>query len=126
MGSINQCAVPAGLAAYFWFSRRDGIGACACLAWAATSFQDASVYIADAPFQRLQLIGGEHDWAFVLGPQHLDKLQDAHAIATTVRTVGLVLLLFAIAIAVRELVASSVSVPVAARNARSDDLFPRR
>ncbi len=29
---------------------------------------DVSIYIADAPFQRLPLIGGSHDWAYLLGP----------------------------------------------------------
>jgi hypothetical protein len=129
MGSITQCAVPLGIAAYFWFARRDRIGACACLAWAATNFQDASVYIADAPYERLPLIGGEHDWAFVLGPEHFNRLQDAQAIANTVRAVGLVLLLFAIAVVVRGLlvaIGSSASSPGAATASRSDDLFPSR
>lgn len=65
MGSITQCAVPLGLAVYFWVLRRDRVGAVVCLAWGATSLQDASVYIADAPYEKLTLIGGEHDWAFV-------------------------------------------------------------
>ena len=39
-----------------------------CLAWAGTSAHEASIYIADAPYERLELIGGYHDWAFVLGP----------------------------------------------------------
>ncbi len=126
MGSINQCAVPSGIALYFWFARRDRASACVCLAWAATNFQDASVYIADAPSQRLQLIGGEHDWAFVLGPDHLNKLQDAQTIANAVRTVGLVILLFAIGVAVIELVGSSVANRDASPDPRSDDLLPSR
>jgi hypothetical protein len=154
MGSINQCAVPCGLAAYFWFWRRDGVGACTCLAWAATNFQDASVYIADAPYQRLELLGGGmHDWAFVLGPDHLNQLQNAHTIAATVRGVGLVCLCVAVLFAFRGLLSSfdkterldprlaavrdqlvtearlrnsqsSASSPVAATATRSDDLFP--
>jgi hypothetical protein len=128
MGSIMQCAVPTGLAAYFWFRRDDALSASVCSAWAATNFQDASVYIADAPYQRLELIGGEHDWAFVLGPQHFDRLQDAHAIATVVRTAGMILLGVAIVIAFRGLLfsgsRSATGVPDAATEARSDDLFP--
>jgi hypothetical protein len=128
MGSISQCAIPTGIAAYFWFGRRDGVRACACLAWAATNFQDASVYIADAPYERLQLVGGEHDWAFVLGPEHLNRLQDAHAIATVVRSAGLVLLLVAVVGAIAALLTgsagSSAASPVAATASRSDDLFP--
>ncbi len=100
MGSIMQCAVPLGLAAYFGWWRRDNVGMVACLAWASTNFQDASVYIADAPYERLQLIGGEHDWAFVLGSQGLHRMQDAARIASTVRGTGVVILLIAVVLAV--------------------------
>ncbi len=81
MGSITQVMVPVGLATYFLVFRKDRLGGGVCLAWAATSAQDASVYIADAPYQRLHLIGGTHDWAFVLGPEHLNMLSSAHTIA---------------------------------------------
>ena len=80
MGSINQIAVPLGLAAYFFVIRRDTVGAGLCLAWAGTSAQNVSLYIADAPYQLLPLIGGRHDWAFILGPEHLNMLGSAHAI----------------------------------------------
>jgi hypothetical protein len=61
-----------------------------CLAWAGTSARDSSVYIADAPYERLPLIGGDHDWAFLLhGSDHLDW---AEPLATAVRFGGLVLL----------------------------------
>jgi hypothetical protein len=127
MGSISQCAIPTGIATYFWFRRRDALGASACLAWAATNFQDASVYIADAPYERLPLIGGEHDWAFILGREHLDRLQDAHAIATVVRDAGLVLLCVAIVIALCGLrFSSSASDPAPATASTRDDLFPSR
>ena len=130
MGSINQCAVPLGIALYFYFWRRDTIAGSVCLAWAATNFQDASVYIADAPYQRLQLIGGEHDWAAVLGPDHLNMLQDAHMIATVVRDTGLVLLVVAAFVVARKLIlngfSSSVSIPVAATAPKSDDLIPNK
>ena len=92
MGSITQVLVPVGLAVYFGV-RRDLLGAGLCLAWAGTSAQNASVYIADAPYQALLLLGGEHDWAFVLGPEHLNRLRDAHVIAGFVKGTGLVLLL---------------------------------
>src|SRR5437879_4859431 len=72
MGSINQVLVPLLLAGYFLWGGRDRLAAALCLAWAATNAQEAAVYIADAPFQQLPLIGGQHDWGFVLGPQHFD------------------------------------------------------
>jgi hypothetical protein len=103
MGSIMQCAVPCGAASYFWFSRRDGVAACTCVAWAATNFQDASVYIADAPYQRLELIGGEHDWAFVFGPDGLNRMDLAQTTANVARGIGIVLLCVAFVGAVRGL-----------------------
>jgi hypothetical protein len=96
MGSITQLAVPLGLAGYFAW-RRDLMAGGVCLAWAATSAQDVSVYVGDAPFQRLQLIGGEHDWAYLLGPQHLDLLHRAGTIAGVVKGVGALLLVTGIA-----------------------------
>ena len=71
MGSVTQVLVPAGLAAYFLFVRRDLLGGGLCLAWAATSAQDASVYIADAPFQRLRLIGDRKSTR--LNSSHIQK-----------------------------------------------------
>lgn len=62
MGSGLQVGMPLLFVVVFWLRERDVLGAALCLGWAGTSFQDASVYIADAPYQRLPLIGGEHDW----------------------------------------------------------------
>jgi hypothetical protein len=125
MGSIMQCAVPLGLAAYFWFKRRDPIGLVACLAWASANFQDASVYIADAPYEKLELIGGEHDWAYIL--DHLGRMEQAASIASFVRNVGVLILLTAIALGVLGLLglfSTRASDRAAATPARSDDLFP--
>jgi hypothetical protein len=125
MGSIMQCAVPLGLAAYFWFARRDPIALVACVAWASTNFQDASVYIADAPYERLELIGGEHDWAFVL--DHLGRMEQAATIASFVRNTGILVLLVAITLGVVGLLSSfstRASGPGAATPSKADDLFP--
>jgi hypothetical protein len=89
-GSVAQVAVPVGLAAYF-LARRDRLGGAMCLAWAATSARDVAVYIADAPFQRLELIGGEHDWSFILG-EHWNALDKAGVVAAAVRGFGVALL----------------------------------
>jgi hypothetical protein len=100
MGTITQIAVPVGLAVYFLLRQRDRIGASVCLAWAATSAQNGAVYIADAPYERLPLIGGDHDWAFLLAP-HLGW---AAPIATAVRIGGVLALLGALALAASVLV----------------------
>jgi hypothetical protein len=93
MGSIMQVVVPLGIATYFAVVVHDTVASGLCLAWAGTSAQNASLYIADAPYQRLQLIGGTHDWAFVLGPAHFNALAAAHTIAAVVDGVAFVLLL---------------------------------
>jgi hypothetical protein len=97
-GSATQVAVPVGLAVYFLI-RKDRLAGAMCLAWAATSAKDVAVYIADAPFQRLELIGGEHDWAFILG-DHWNTLDKAGTVAAVVRGFGIALLFAAFAICV--------------------------
>lgn len=89
-GSVAQVAAPVALAAYFYFNpRREWVGVGVCLAWAGTSAYDVSVYIADAPYERLQLIGGQHDWAFLL--RHFGSLESAESIANMVKSSGLIL-----------------------------------
>ena len=99
-GSINQVAVPLGIAVYFLWARRDLLAGALCLAWASTSAQNASVYIADAPYQRLQLIGGFHDWAFVLGPDHFNVLNRAAFIGGAVKYFGILMWLVAVGLCV--------------------------
>jgi hypothetical protein len=68
-GSFAQVAAPLGLAAYFALRRREMWAAAPFLAWAGASMRNVAVYIADAPYQRLTLWGGEgalHDWAQLL------------------------------------------------------------
>lgn len=101
MGSLIQIAVPAGLATYFWLVRRDDIGAGVCLGWAGTSAWNVAVYVADAPYERLQLIGGDHDWAYTLF--ELDRMALADDLAAAVRFVGLVLVVAGAVVASRPL-----------------------
>jgi hypothetical protein len=103
MGSIAQIAVPLGLASYFLIARDDLVGGGTCLAWAGTAARDVAVYVADAPVERLELIGGEHDWAFLLGPGHLDALDAAATIAAVVRVTGTILVVGGIACCAWEL-----------------------
>lgn len=95
MGSGMQILVPAGLALYFGMLRRDGLAAGLMAVWMGTSMQDVSVYVGDAPFQRLQLIGGEHDWAYLL--THWRVLDRAQDLAGMAWTLGLVAALFGLA-----------------------------
>lgn len=106
MGSIVQIAVPLGLAAYFVIVRHDIVGGGVCLAWAGTAARDVATYVADAPVELLELIGGEHDWAFVLGPEHLDALDAAGSIGSVVRVAGTMLVAGGIACCAWELTRS--------------------
>lgn len=106
MGSVTQVLVPWGLSIYFYVWRHDRLGGIFCLAWASTSLQNSSVYIADAPHQALPLIGGHHDWAFILG--HWDSIHRAGAIAGAVKGLGLVLLTAAVTMCLAGLVLDRV------------------
>lgn len=86
-GSSTQVLVPAGLAVYFWFAHRDSLATGLMLAWTAAAAQDASVYIADAPLQALPLIGGHHDWNYLLS--RWNALDAADEIARMVWVAGL-------------------------------------
>jgi hypothetical protein len=86
MGSIAQVAVPVLVAAYFFFRRGDWVAAGVCLAWAAASAVEVSLYVADAPTEKLDLIGGgRHDWAFILGPEGYDAMEKSASLARTIR-----------------------------------------
>ncbi len=90
LGSIAQIVVPLGLSAYFFFLRHERVSAAVCLAWTATSAWGVHAYIADAPFERLALIGGDHDWAFIL--HDLDQMGAAAGLARLVWLFGLLCL----------------------------------
>ena len=90
-GTGLQIAVPLGAAAVLGLWRRDPFGATICLAWTATSLRNSAVYVADAPYERLPLIGGEHDWAYLLG-EHWQALHRADDIARWMTGAGWVML----------------------------------
>ncbi len=97
-GSTLQIGVPLGLALYFAFRRRDPVASAVTLAWAGSAARDVSVYIADAPFERLPLAfpGSQHDWAWLLSPRGFDAMDSAATIALTVKVCGAALLFGAI------------------------------
>jgi hypothetical protein len=84
-GSIAQVAIPVLLAVYFFFYRGDWVGAGVCLVWAATSALEVADYVADAPTQKLELIGDSHDWAFILGPDGYDAMEKSQPLAEKIR-----------------------------------------
>ncbi len=96
-GSVFQVIVPAGLAVYFWWFRGDRASAAFLGAWTGASLWDVSVYIADAPFERLLLIGGDHDWAFLL--HKYDIMSSAGPLASGVQWAGGLAIVVSIGIA---------------------------
>lgn len=87
-GSFAQVAFPLGLAAYFALRRGELWAAAPLLAWAGDSLRNVAAYIADAPYQRLELWGGEgvlHDWAQLLQGK---PMMQAGALAAFTNMIG--------------------------------------
>lgn len=106
-GSIAQVVVPLLIALYFFFRRGDWIGTGVCMVWAATSAVEVSRYVADAPTQKLDLIGDKHDWAFILGPRGYDAMNKSASIAQTIHDAAAVAALVGFALCVAALVHGS-------------------
>ncbi|MCB0882878.1 MAG: hypothetical protein KDC33_11770, partial [Thermoleophilia bacterium] len=88
-GSAGQVLIPLAAGAYLWRVRADRLGGAVGLAWAGLSCDGVARYIADAPHQRLPLVGGDvHDWGYLLGPEQWDHLALAGPLATAVRVAG--------------------------------------
>jgi hypothetical protein len=103
-GSFAQVAFPLGLAAYFGLYRHEMWAAAPLLAWAGASLRNVAVYIADAPYQLLELWGGEgslHDWAQLLQGR---PLAHAGAIAWLADAVGWLAIATAFVLAIAPLV----------------------
>jgi hypothetical protein len=93
-GSIAQVAIPLLIGLYFFFLRGDWVAAGVCLAWAGASAAEVSLFVADAPTQKLELLGDDrNDWAIILGPDGYGAFAKADSLAHTIRdyaSVGLV------------------------------------
>lgn len=75
-GTIFQLAVPALIAGYF-IREGKAAGVQFGLFWLGESLLNVSMYVADARALALPLLGGEHDWNYLLGRMGLlnqDKL----------------------------------------------------
>ena len=67
-GSILQILVPIVCAGYF-YQRGELLSANLISLWVAQNLSSVSLYVRDAPFMNLPLLGGEsviHDWNFIL------------------------------------------------------------
>ena len=89
-GSIAQLLVPLLFVAYFVIRRGDWVAAGVCLAWAATSAMEVARYVADAPAQKLDLLGeNQHDWAYILGPNGYNAMDKAASLSDTIQNAAL-------------------------------------
>jgi hypothetical protein len=92
MGNGLQTLAALAITLWFWFGRMDHLGAAVTAA-----------YIADAPFERLQLWGnGQHDWAYLLGSRQLDVMDNAAGIAQAVKMASLLLWIGAVGVVLWE------------------------
>jgi hypothetical protein len=101
-GSLTQVLVPLGLAGYFLLWRGERTSAAVCVAWGGANLYDVAVYVADAPYQRLPLLGGDnvdHDWAYLLGPEVMNAMSGANELATALRVLGIAAFVGAVVVA---------------------------
>ena len=71
-GTLGQLAIPFVCGIAFW-KQRNLFAAAIMSWWFGQNLIDISIYISDARTQVLPLLGGEHDWAYLLGELNLLK-----------------------------------------------------
>lgn len=89
MGSGFQILFPLVFVAYF-FRQRAYYSASFLLFWVAINIINVSVYVGDAQRMALPLLGGEHDWNWLLSHMHVLAYTDA--IARSVYAFGIALI----------------------------------
>ncbi len=99
MGNGTQILFPLTLAVVMLVWRRDLLAGAVFLTWAGEACGDTAIYIADAPYGRLTLLGApEGDWTRILGPEHLHRMQSAQDYARDVRVLAVLLMLAAVGV----------------------------
>ncbi len=87
-GTLGQLFVPGAFAVYF-FIKKDYRAFLFTLFWFFQNFINISIYMADAPYQNLPLLGGDgtvHDWVYLCG--ELRCLHLIENLAKVVRVAG--------------------------------------
>lgn len=95
-GSLFQVIFPVFFTVSFVI-RKELFSAILVLIWSGDSLIDVSFYVGDAYAQQMPLIGGEHDWAYLLGV--IDKVHHAEALGNFTWWCGALLMIFACAAA---------------------------
>lgn len=108
-GTLGQLLMPTICMLVLLIQTRDAFGAAIATWWMAENFMDIAPYINDARALNLVLLGGVtgkdvedyHDWEFIL--RKLGLLHMDHALATAAQTLGIVLMITALAWALMNL-----------------------
>ena len=105
MGSGFEVLFPFAVSAYFLLRKRDLVATAVAWGWAASALASAATYIGDADDGKLALLGATGpdaagDWERILGVEFFDKVFLADRIAGVVRTIGFVLWIVALGLAV--------------------------
>jgi len=96
-GTMMQLLVPI-ICGITFLRQKDYFAATIMLWWLGENLWDVSIYISDARAQALQLIGGEHDWHYLLGELNL-LTYDGH-IGMVVYGVGVTMMISALVLGV--------------------------
>jgi hypothetical protein len=93
-GTFSQMLVPIICGAVLVYQQNDWFGGGICLWWLGENLVNVGRYMADAPYQQLPLIGGEHDWAYLFNQwQMMDK---AEISSQFINILGVILMLVGI------------------------------
>lgn len=95
-GSLFQILLPFAIA-FAFIRQRDWLGVLIMTWWGGENMIGVGRYIADARAQNLDLLGGEHDWANLLG-RVSDLLPYDTAIGGGVRNFGIVVMIVSISL----------------------------
>ena len=107
-GSLMQVLIPAICSIYFWLHQQHSASA-VTLFWAGESITNVAIYVADARKMELPLIGGDHDWNYLL--DRLNLLNHAESLGRLVFAVGVITILFSLGLLIADLVRTWNQVP---------------
>lgn len=99
-GSLMQVATPAACAVYFWLHQQRTSSA-VTLFWTGESLTNVAIYVADAQRMELPLIGGDHDWNYLL--DRLNLLNQADSLGRFVFVLGIITILFSLGLLITDL-----------------------
>jgi len=92
-GSLTQIAIPAALAGYFWIHEQRASSA-VTLFWMGENLTNVAIYVADAQKMELPLIGGDHDWNYLL--DQFGLVHRAESVGGFVFFLGMLSILFSL------------------------------